>query len=465
MNTAHCSTLDDNTQHTNAHAIQLLRHRQQYQNTRSLLRQLFEEECFAKGDSAVKVCHKADALLGTLPACVTAKALNAKDKRVAAEVLNIYKNTQDTRQQDGVRVSLNGANNPADTLRILRHAVPQPGNWNGCVVDIGSGGGMVLAVAAAGGYRSAGIEIHREDHAEAKALTAATAASRVIDARVHTPKLHYGPLFDAQRVNLEEIIYTPRGGCYAYLVGINWHQHIRVARQVATCDKVEWLVWCTTSENDLTTKQLCQQLNHTAGPNRIYDNCLTGRTLLAALRAYSQPHKHWYMTSCTKQQAIDSNGDIVGEGGRSRAYLFVCMPTHHATPMDLSTSPLPTHDRHDVTTELSAAHDSASAHTSTHPGTAIRTSSITPRHPNAQRPSLTAPRSIAQALEWASCTQTTASQLISWMAQLTPDTTTTHVREVSYRLTTQEEGTIAEVHGIMNRYLASQKHVPGTIHS
>ena len=89
MSTAHGSILDDNTQHTNAHATQLLRYRQQHQNTRSLLRQLFEEECFAKGDSAVKVCHKADALLGTLPTCVTAKALTAKDKRVAAEVLNI----------------------------------------------------------------------------------------------------------------------------------------------------------------------------------------------------------------------------------------------------------------------------------------------------------------------------------------------------------------------------------------
>ena len=142
-----------------------------------------------------------------------------------------------------------------------------------------------------------GIEIHQEDRPEAEALaTKVLACKRDIRQALgwdtgqrHQPQLHYGPQFDAETSDLDTVIRTSRGGCYAYLVGLDWWQHVRIARQVAMCDKIDWFVWCTIADNDLTVAQVKSQRRHPAGPNRIHRNCLTGRTLLAALRAYSKP--------------------------------------------------------------------------------------------------------------------------------------------------------------------------------
>ena len=125
--------------------------------------------------------------------------------------------------------------------------MPDPQAWQGSVIDIGSGGGLALATAAAGGHTAIGIEIQEEDHEEAVALTSHCPVQ---------PTLYYGREYDAETMSLSDITRTERCGCYAYLVGVNWWQHVNIGRQVALSTKVDWFIWCTIPEDDLTASEL-----------------------------------------------------------------------------------------------------------------------------------------------------------------------------------------------------------------
>ena len=117
-------------------------------------------------------------------------------------------------------------------------------------------------------------------------------------------------------------------GCYAYLVGVNWWQHVNIGRQVALNAKADWFIWCTIPEDDLTAHEIRNESNKRR--RTASSNCFTGRTMLAVLRAYSSSTVHWRIRARTELRGIDIRGHKVAEGD-CRAYVFVCMPATSAT--------------------------------------------------------------------------------------------------------------------------------------
>ena len=102
---------------------------------------------------------------------------------------------------------------------------------------------------------------------------------------------------------------------------------------------MRWYIWCTIPPNDLTVAKLNEQVKRAQGPNE-GNNCYTGRTMLATLRAYAAEDAHWSIRACVRMSGVDTAGHTLEQ---CRAYIFQWEPVNAAEERTLFT-PLPVAD-------------------------------------------------------------------------------------------------------------------------